>query len=489
MFNDILFPIMNLKSYLFLLLVSGDLFIPQSKCFASGITGISIITPGPIDLNCGSSTMVQVKVNYFRDATDESSYSFKIRLFQDNGKHSDDMLSGVWVDMPMLAGNQSFTVDMMIQCDIQDPPGKCDFSGGGEVAMGQSPHKIFAGIGTISNEFSSSKVEVNCKKPTGALCYVIPQSNSTHRNENTPVNLTIASPVIGVKYINILIKQDPSALKGSNVAFTSAFLAQCTSASIDTTIPGQIRLRAQLNNSMVIANPVPFASYTIRALGNAPYNGYLLNVDTASRILAQNGQLIDAQLGAMVLSVLPIDATAPTINCGSLIVNDTSISGKSGTITDAYLNISGYVNAALILNDSLLIGSTDIDTSGSFFIGRLHLVNGMKLKLVVSDKAGNRDSCTIVINLTNSGSGISQTPKVVCNPNPSNGLLEFKISRSVSIFDAVVVITDIQGKEIMHIEDIHSNEFNISIGRLASGNYYFRIITKENIFNGKFLKE
>jgi len=284
----------------------------------------------------------------------------------------------------MATGNGKFIVETTINCDVQ-ADGKCKFFGTNTSGWGQSPHVIYVEMYTMK----STKVTVNCKKPDGTLCYVVPENDPIHQASTSAIAVAIKTPVTAVKEIDLLLTHDAGNFSLTNAAFTASFLKECSSSRIETSIPGQVRFIATLKTPRTIINQTNIASYTLRSNGNAPYGRYMINVDTSSKLFDAHHVFIDAHLGEQALVVVPDDKVAPSINSGLITTCNSMISGKAGAINDNFISLPNYIRLDLFKNDTLPIGETRAATNGSFTFDGIQLYNGEQLKIVASDFGGN----------------------------------------------------------------------------------------------------
>ncbi len=368
------------------------IFIPVLS-YSSGYTGIRITNASPINIKCGSSTTITVEISYYRDASDASAHSLNLSFYQVHSWWFDDLLGNISVDMPAAAGNGKFTVDYTLNCDIQQS-GKCKFFGPWDSGSGQSPHTIYAQLGTME----SVKVQVNCEKPDGTYCYLVPPDNPINQGSTATVALAVNCPVRPVKEIDMLVTDDANNFSLANAAFTTAFLANCSLSSIDKTTPGKIRFMATLKTPKVISGQSAIASLSLQAHNNTPYGPYLINIESASGLWDASHQSIDAQLGEQSLVIAPVDKDPPLINNSLVSICENAVRGRAGAISDNFLSMNGYIKVSLYKDEKYYQGGATVHADGSFLIDGMHIQNGDNLKLIAGNYAGKNTIYTFSAN-------------------------------------------------------------------------------------------
>lgn len=78
-------------------------------------------------------------------------------------------------------------------------------------------------------------------------------------------------------------------------------------------------------------------------------------------------------------------------------------------------------------------------------------------------------------------------PQFIISPNPTTGLTEIQFKTNVN--NARLILTNIEGRTIIEKNNISGNYFNIDLSHQSSGVYFLKIVSENNVWNGKVVKE
>ncbi|MCC6844956.1 MAG: T9SS type A sorting domain-containing protein [Bacteroidetes bacterium] len=74
-------------------------------------------------------------------------------------------------------------------------------------------------------------------------------------------------------------------------------------------------------------------------------------------------------------------------------------------------------------------------------------------------------------------------------PNPFKQTVNFAFNEATTVNNATFVLSDIIGRDIMHLENINRNNFEINLADFGSGIYFYKIIMQDKHASGKILKQ
>ncbi len=127
---------------------------------------------------------------------------------------------------------------------------------------------------------------------------------------------------------------------------------------------------------------------------------------------------------------------------------------------------------------------------GDTILGRSYTYNSSDLvetSIMLPSVFDSKTSTSLHFYDCPSGIGFNNPKEIVVYPNPANDIITIG---NVLITDTKVSvrILDYAGKEIAR-QDISKNAPSIGIGKLKSGVYFVEIITNDQIYRGKFIKQ
>jgi hypothetical protein len=184
-----------------------------------------------------------------------------------------------------------------------------------------------------------------------------------------------------------------------------------------------------------------------------------------------------------ITCVVPLD----TVSIVTWTVDSIGVTGMNGLpagFSYATNTASGYWHGGT--KGCMLISGTA--TSGEIGIHRLKIYtktyvtnstlgNQTQLDTAIGYRINIQDSVLAGINNGNEQGGIS----FIVNTDPYYNSINVKIHSESLINDASIIIYDITGRELMHLNDLNGNDFMINKGNLSNGIYIISLISEQKI--------
>ncbi len=458
--------------------------------FPLAITSITITSVVPNPIPCGGTATVTVRIEYRYTPWEDLPQTGTVTIWEDDWIGDDKIATGTFTVTANDPQRGTKTVTLTIECEAQDAAGNCDFSGNAGTDDEHGVHSIYAKVNGKSTE--SAIVNVSCVKADGGIALVPPMTALTPGGGEGTMTLVLTDTILGVAGIDLAVKYDTTYFSVVNAQFDSSYFELFEERQVDTSINGLVWFYAfseNPDNLPPLLGSIDFASNL-----NTPFGSHLVYMDSTSALGDAAYDVLDLQLGSGHLAVAPEDTTAPVINTDLIAVNDSSVFGVSGSITDNFNTIPQYLEVSLLQEDSLDIGHTVVNNDGGFFIGEQSLTKGLPLKVVVRDGVGNTSDFAFIVTSISEKDFTDVIPESFTLhqnfPNPFNPstTIRYELFKSGHV---VLKVFNIKGQEIEtlldkeHLPGDYEVQFNSA--DLPSGIYYYQIQVEQFVERKKFV--
>ncbi len=132
--------------------------------------------------------------------------------------------------------------------------------------------------------------------------------------------------------------------------------------------------------------------------------------------------------------------------------------------------------------DSFII----LDVAFPYARGRVGFTSSLEELQVSADsikhRYANRTLNFVFTPVTRNIKSVEQTS---VNPNPADDYVTINNALNENV---TLRIVDMEGREVMHLENVHPGRLTVSVKDLASGIYIFQLLSDKNIYSGKIVK-
>lgn len=512
----------NLFSYFSSFIVTSIclcLFIPF-KSYSIEITKIQFRNnPDPYTIQCGDSTLVLIEVDFKIDASDMDHLPITTSLqIYDAvsppvfGLFNEPLESRWAVTHAQIINSSILSIDSVdaaagfkicliyLHCD-RNHSGECLLYGNSGISPHGNPHRIFGWPSTFisPNNISSFFVidfwlnsidfaYVFCSNPTNSQAYVEPQL-PMQRCVSDSANVYLQSPTVPLSGVQLHLDYDSNYFRPFFAHFDSATLSLPGSGYWDTSQHGVLKFNYYFTSPTIIDTPgISFATVHFSVNCTTPYADYPARIDTSSRLLDPSHNPVAFSPGSTFFEVLPVDTTAPFINCSAITVTDSSISGGLESIGDNFFDtLSEYVVINLLQKDSVWgwLGEDTLHADGSFLIDGVTIVPRDSLLLFVTDMLGNVATCNLISpnavkNIQASNNG------VIIYPNPTGDIMNITLNRFGNDYVTIEVF-DLLGRMVIEKNIKKSALTSLDVGMLSDGCYFMKLHNADSCVTEKFV--
>ncbi|MEQ8763914.1 MAG: hypothetical protein RL885_08305 [Planctomycetota bacterium] len=315
------------------LLVSSALLILTAAAHAGvGITGITITTPGPVNIPCGGSATITVVVSY-RITVGGAGGTRTVSLIEDDTlPFSDDTLAqGTITVLATDPQKGTKTIQLTLSCSQPDGNCQCTLSGNVGADDEHGTHHVYARCSSSE----SANLVVNCVKPGGVIAMGQPPA-VIGGGMQLPVSYVQHQPIAGFQ---LDIGYDPTFLSAQNVFIDPAVVSAFPNAQFDVSTPGLVSISGSTGSDVVV-DPFAFAIDFVVAPNAPPFLEQPIDLLMSSFFVDALGNPIDVGHAQVPIPFLPFDNLPPLIDPLLLILDipNDQILGLPGAVQENFLN-------------------------------------------------------------------------------------------------------------------------------------------------------